>query len=171
MFLVNDIVHIASTTLSGPDFQPSPINPFPMGLSPNFLSRILQPFAGGIHNAPQNNDTSSEWNDLSSQRNLHPSQYPAEPPLATSSSRDPLDTDMKRLEHHLDSALASALTIHASGISSSDEILSPRAHRSLKALNALVSVEMPISSQRLTSNDRPTRFNSVKKVARWLQIP
>ena len=158
IFHANKIVFLAPMTLSGPtEFQPFPMNPFlpmHMGLPPN-LSHILQP-------SPPNNYTTDDGSNSSSQTTLNPCHYPAESPLATNSSRDILDSDSKRLEHYLHSALA--IVVKASGISSSAEILTPRAHKTLRALNALVPVETPVPSPPKTlASDPPVRSNSVGK--------
>ena len=146
----------APTTLPGHESHPHPINPFlpmHMGLHPNFLSHILQPFP---NNASNNNNTANNWNDLPSSTNLHPHHYPATP----RSSRHRPDTDSKSLEHHLDSALD--ILIQTSGILADG--VTPRARNALKAINALVSMETP-------TYDPPPRFIFVRKVAKWLQIP
>ena len=88
-------------------------------------------------------------------RNTDPQYHLAESPPASYSF---LDTNSKRLEYHLEFALATALTIQTSGISNSADILSPRAHKTLKALNALVSVELPVSDPGKVGNDPPARF-------------
>lgn len=160
------MIHLATSTLPGPEFQPFPVNPFlpmRMGLHPSLLlPPNLEPFPGTIQNAFPNNITVNSWSDTDPQ---HP---PTESPPASNPS---LDTNSKRLEYHLESALATALTIQTSGISNSANILSPRAHNTLKALNALVSVEMPVSSPRAVANDSPARLKFVKKVTKWLRIP
>jgi hypothetical protein len=115
-----------------------------MGLPPNFLSHILQPFSD---DAPKNNTA----NDLPSSTNLSLHQYPA--------TQDHTDTHPKSLEHHLDSALA--ILIQTSGILADG--VTPQARNTLKAINALACMETP------TYNPLP--FNPVRKVAKWLQIP
>ena len=140
------IVCLAPMTLPGPAFQPFPINPFlptHMGLPPNFLSHILQPraFPGNVQNIPPNNYFTDDWSSPSSQTIPHPCHYRAESPLTPNSSRDILDSDSKLLEHHLHSALA--IIVSASGILSSTELVTPRAHNTLKALNALLPMETP----------------------------
>jgi hypothetical protein len=163
------MVYLAPMTLSGPAFQPFPMNsllPTHMGPPPNFLSHILQPFPG---NLSPNNYATDDLSTLSSQTTLHPCHYPAESPLATNPSRDILDSEAKRLEHHLHSALT--IVVKASGVSSSAEIMTPQAHNTLKALNALVPVETPVPRPPKTmANDSPACSNSVgKEVTRWLR--
>lgn len=147
-------VHPALTTLPGPESQPHPINPFlpmHMGLHPNFLSHILQPF-------PNDASNGNNWNDLASPTNLHPHHYPPTP----SSSRHRSDDNSKSLEHHLNSALE--ILIQTSGILADG--VTPKARNTLKAINSLVSIETP------TYDPPPqARFISVRKVAKWLQIP
>ena len=121
-----------------------------IGLHPNFLSHILQPFPD---DSP-NNNTSNDRNDLPSSANLNLHQYP---PIPTSSQHQP-DTISKSLEHHLDSALT--ILIQTSGIVDG---VTPQARNTLKAINALASMEAPTYD--------PLPFKSVRKVARWLQIP
>jgi hypothetical protein len=134
-----------------------------MGVHPSFLlPPNLEPLPGTILNASSSNITVNPWRDTD------PHHHPAESPPAGNLS---LDTNSKRLEYHLESALATALAIQTSGISSSADILSPRAHNTLKALNALVSVETPVSGSRIVANDPPARSNYVKKVTKWLRIP
>ena len=160
-------MHIATAT-PGPEFQPFPVNPFlpmHMGLHPSlFLPPNIKPFPG-IQNASPNNITLNPWHDT------NPQHQPTESPPVSNSSHYPPDTNSKRLEYHLDSALATALAIQISGISSSADILSPRAHNTLKALNALVSVEMPVSGPSTLASDPPARFKFVKKVTELLRIP
>ena len=132
-----------------------------MGLHPSFLlPPNLEP-PGTIQNTSPNNITINPW------RATDPQHHPAESPSPT------LDTNLKRLEYHLESALATALTIQTSGKSSSADILSPRAHNTLKALNALVSesVETPVSGPRTVAKDPSARFKYVKKATRWLRFP
>ena len=155
LFREGNIIHIETTTLPGSEFQPYPvINPFlPMhiGLHPSLLQPPNpEPLPGTIQNASPNNVTVNPCRDTDLQH------YPAESPPAS----NPLEnTNSKRLEYLLDSALATALTIQTSGISSSADILSPRAYNTLKALNALVSVEMPVSG---------SRTDSPRYVTKWL---
>ena len=147
-------IQLATTTLPGLESQPHPINPFlPMhlGLPPDFLSHILQPFPD---DAP-NNNKANDWDDFPSSTNLIPHQYPATP----SSSQHRPDTNSNSLEHHLDSALA--ILIQTSGLLTDG--VSPQARNTLRAINALVSMETP------TYNPPPLK--SVRKVAKWLQIP
>ena len=147
-------VQPAPTTLHGFETQPHPMNPFlpiHMGLHPNFLSHILQPFPD---DAP-NKNTANDRNDLPSSTNLKPHQYSAAP---DSLQRHP-DTISKSLEHHLDSALA--ILIQTSGTSADGVTL--QARNTLKAINALVSMETPIY------DPPPSKF--VKKAVKWLQIP
>ncbi|KAF8814547.1 hypothetical protein BYT27DRAFT_6964533 [Phlegmacium glaucopus] len=163
----------APTTLPGPEFQPFQpflVNPFlNMGLHPSlFLPHILPPLPGAAQNASPNNIMVNKWSDTFSQPNLPPHHHP-ESPTATDLSPDPPDTNSKRLEYYLDSALVTALIIQTSGISSSVDILSPRAYNTLKALNALVSVETPLFCPRTVASDPPTRFKSVRKATRWLR--
>lgn len=149
----------APTTLPGTAFQQLPINPLlpmHMGLYPNFLSHI-QPFPSDLQDAPPN-ITANTWTDL--QPNRHPSHYLPKSSLATNSSPD-ANSKCLQVEHHLDAALAAALSIDTSR--SSAEILTPRAQNTLKAFNALVSMETPVSSPRTTASRR--------RVAKWLQIP
>ena len=172
LFREGNIIHVVTTTLPGPEFQPLPVNPFlpmHMGLHPSLLlPPNLERLPGTIQNASLNNVTVKPWHDMNSQH------HPAESPPSSNSSQYPLDTNSERLEHleHLlDSALATALSIQTSGVSNSADILSPRAHNTLKALNALVSVEMPVFCPRTVENDPPARFKFVKKVTKWLRIP
>lgn len=166
LFLEGNIIHLATSTLPSPEFQPFPVNPFlpiHMGLHPSFLlPPNLEPLSGTIQNASPTNITVNPWCDTD------PQHHPVESPPARNS---PLDTNSKRLEYLLESALATALTIQISGITSSANILSPRAHNTLKALNALVSVETPVSDSETVANDPPSRFKFVKKVTKWLRIP
>ena len=136
-----------------------------MGLHPSSLlpPPNLQPLPG--KNASPNDITVNPWH------NTDPQHYPAESPAASNSSRNHRDTNSKRLEYLLESALATALAIQTSGISNSSDILSPRAHNTLKALNALVSVEMPVSGSKTVANDPPARFKYVKRVSKWFRIP
>ena len=137
-----------------------------MGLHPSLLlPPNLQALPGTIQNASPNNVTVNSWHDTD------PQHQPAESTPASNSSRYLPDTDLKRLEYHLDSALATAYIIQTSGISSSADILSPRAHKTLKALNDLVSMEMPVSSPRTVANDPPARFKFANKVTKWLRSP
>ena len=167
LFLESNIVHLATSTLPGPKFQPFPVNPFlpmHMGLHPRFLlPPNLEPLPGTIQDASPSNITINPWRDTDSD----PQHPPVESPPARNST---LDTDSKCLEYLLESALATALTIQTSGISSSANILSPRAHNTLKALNALVSVDIPVSASKTVANDPPPRFKFVKKVTKWLRI-
>ena len=138
-------------TVSVPAFQPFPTNPFPsthMGLPANFLSRIQQPFPVNSQNILPNTYTTDDWSisGSSSQTTLHPCHYPAE-------YRDILDSDSKRLEHHLQSALEIAVKV--SRMSSLAEILTPQAHTKLKALNILVHGDL---SSRLPKDH--SEFNS-----------
>ena len=171
LFREGNIIHLATTTLPGPEFRPFPVNPFlpmHMGLHPSFLlPPNLEPLPSTIQNTSPNNITVNPWH------NTDPQHHPAEssPGPASNSSRYPLDTNSKRLEYHLESALATALTIQTSGMSSSADILSPRAHNTLKALNALVSMEIPIFGPRTVANDPPARFKYLKKVTKRLRIP
>ena len=168
-FRERDIIHLATTTVPGPEFQPFPVYPFlpmHMGLHPSLL---LPPTIGPLHSTPNASPNDITVNPLCD-RGLQ--QHPAEYPPANNPSRCPLDnTNSKRLEYLLESALATALTFQASGISSSADILSPRAHNTLKALNALVSVEVPIPGPGILPSDSPARFKFVKKMAKWLRIP
>ena len=89
---------------------PHPINsflPMHMGLHPNFLSHLLQPFSA---DSP-NNNKANDWNNLPSSTNRNPHQYPATP--KSSHHRPDTITNLKSLEHHLGSALA--ILIHISG--------------------------------------------------------
>ena len=150
MALVKTLLQPAPTALPGHESQPHPINPlFPMhaGFHANFLSHILQPFPD--HDAQNNNNTANNWNNLPSSTNLHPHHYPATP----SSSRHRPDTDLKSLEHHLDSALEILRVIQTSCILTDG--ITPQARNTLKAINALAF----------------PRFKCVKKMAKWLQIP
>ena len=125
-----------------------------MGLRPNFLSHILQLFPDD--DDPNNSTTADDWNDLLSSTNLH--SHPATP----NSSRhhpDSTITNSKSLEHHLDSALS--ILIQTSGILADG--VTPQARNTLKAINALVSMETP-------SYDPPS-FKYVGRVVKWLQIP
>lgn len=124
-----------------------------MGLHPNLLSHILQPFPDG---AP-NNNKANNWNGSPSSTNLQPHKHPT----TLNASQHRLDTNSNSLEHHLDSALA--ILIQTSGISSDD--VTPKARNALRAINALASMETP------TYDPRP--YKSVRKVAlpKWLQIP
>ena len=162
LFREGNFIHLAITTLPGPDFQPLPVNPFlpmHMGLHPSSLRLPnFEPLPGNIQNASSNNITVNPWRDAD------PQHHSAEFPPASNSSRYPLDNISKRLEYHLDSALQAALTIQTSEIS-------PRAHNTLKALNALVSVDMPVSGPRTVASDPPARFKFVKKMTKWLRIP
>ena len=134
-----------------------------MGLHPSFLlPPNLDPLPGTVKNASPNNVTVNPW------RNTDPQYHQTESPPASNSS---LDTDSKRLEYHLESALATALAIQTSGISNSADMLSLRAHKTLKALNALISAEMPVSDPGTVENDPPARFKYVKKVTKWLRFP
>jgi hypothetical protein len=166
LFRKGNIMHLATTSLPGPEFQSFPENPFlpmHMGLHLNMpLPPNLEPLPGTIQNPFPNNITVNPCRDTD------PQHQPAESQPASNPFRHPLDTNSKRLEYHLESALATALTIQTSGISSSADILSPRAHNTLKALNALVSVEMPVSGPRNVTKDPPTRFKYLKKVTKWL---
>ena len=140
MVLVKISVPPAPATFPGPESQPRPTNPFlqiHMGLHPN-------------------NNTASSWNDLSPSTNLHP-HYPVTPNSSPHSSCP--DTNSKPLEHHLNSALA--ILIQTSGILADASDVTPQARNTLKAINALVSMETP----------RRPRFKSVRKLAKWLQIP
>ena len=131
-----------------------------MALRPNSLSRSnLQPFPDDA----KNKNTPNNGNDLlsGSSTNVHPHHYPATP----NSSRHRPDTNSKSLEHHLDSALE--ILIQSSGIlADASDGVTPQVRNTLRAINALVSksMETPIY-------DPPPRFISVKKVAKWLQIP
>ena len=154
-------------TLSGPAFHPFPMNPLiptHMGLPPN-LSHILQPFPGNVRNIPPNNYTTDDCSNSSSQTSLNPCHCLAESPLVTNSTRDSdvLDSHSKRLEHHLRSALA--IVVKTSGISSSAEILTPQAHNTLNALNALVPGERPAglapNPKKTIASDTRARYNSV----------
>ena len=165
LFREGNIIHLATTALPGPEFQPFPVNPFlpmHMGLHPSFLlPPNLEPLPGTIENPSQNNVSlnnvmANPWRDTDSHHR------PVEFPPDSNSSRYPLDTNSKRLEYHLESALATALTIQISGIS-------PRAHNTLKALNSLVSVEVTVSGPRTVANDQPVRFKYLKKVIKWLR--
>jgi len=115
-----------------------------------------------------NHNTANNWK-VSSQTNLHPRHYPPEYPIPTDLSQDSPDINPKCLEHLLESALAIALVMQTSGISNSAEILTTRAQNTLKALNALVSVESPVSSTGTgtTTGDSSTR----NKVTKWLRLP
>ena len=138
-----------------------------MGLHPSFLlPSNLERLPSTIQNTSPNNITVNPWHDTDP-------HHPAESPSASNLSPYPLDTNSKRLEYHLESALAMALTIQTSGMSCSADILSPRAHNTLKALNGLVSVETPVSGPRTAANDDdpPARFKYLKKVIKWLRIP
>ena len=149
MVLVKTLLQPAPTTLSGLEPQPHLINPFlpmHMGFHPNFLSHIPQPFSD---DAPINNNMANNWNNLPSSTNFHPHHYPPTP----NSSRHRPDTDLKLLEHHLDSALEILRVIQTSGISTDG--ITPQARNTLKAINALA---LP-------------RFKCIKKVAKWLQFP
>ena len=169
-----NIINLATTTLPGPEFQPFPVNPFlpmHMGLHPSFLlPPNLEPPPETIQNKSPNNITVNPWH------NTDPQHHPAESPsTSNNASRYSLDTtnNLKRLEYHLESALATALAIQTSEISSSSSagILSPRAHNTLKALNALVSVEMPVSDPRTVAKIPSARFKYAKKVTKWLRFP
>jgi hypothetical protein len=114
--------------------------------------------------APPNNNSAHNLNASATETKDHPRHYPPEYPIPTDSS---LDTNPKCLEHLLESALATALIIQTSGISSPAEILTTRAQNTLNALNALVSVESPASSASSTGSDPTTR----SRVTKWLRIP
>jgi hypothetical protein len=118
---------------------------------------------------PPPNDNNANNRKFSSQTNLHPRHYPPEYPIPTDLSQDSPDINPKCLEHLLESALATALVMQTSGISNSAEILTTRAQNTLKALNALVSVESPVSSTGTgtTTSDSSTR----NKVTKWLRLP
>ena len=159
------MIHIATTALPGPELQPFLVNPFlpmHMGLHPSFLPHNLEPLPGTVQNASLNNIMVNPWHDTDPQ--YHPDEYPP----ASNSLQNPLDTNSKRLEYLLNSTLATALTIQTSGISILGDILSPRAQNTLKVLNALVSVEMPVSGPRTIVNNSPAHFKYVKKVTHWL---
>ena len=155
-----NIIHLATTILPGPEFQGFPVNPFlpmHMGLYPSFLPLPnLEPLHGTIQNASPNNIIT-----VNPSRDTDPQHHPAESPPASNSSQYPLDANSKLLEYYLECALATVLSIQTSGISGSADILSPRARNTLKALNALVSVETPVSGQRTIANDPPARFKYV----------
>ena len=121
-----------------------------MGLHPNFLSHILQPFSADS----LNNNITNDWNDLPSLTDLNPHQYP---PVTPNLSQHHLDTDSKSLEHHLNSALA--ILLQTTGILADG--ITPQARNTLKAINVLVSIETP------THNPLP--FKSVKEVVKWLR--
>jgi hypothetical protein len=90
---------------------------------------------------------------------------------ATSTLPGSESQNSKLLEYHLESALATALTIQTSGVSKSTDILSPRARNTLKALHALVSMEMPVSGPKTiaSASDPPAPFNNVtKNLIKWL---
>ncbi|KAF8802740.1 hypothetical protein BYT27DRAFT_7196283, partial [Phlegmacium glaucopus] len=163
---------LAPTTLPTRPLPIPPFTPMHTNLRQNLvLSPTLSPFPGAVQDAPLSSITENEQNDTYSQR--HPRHYPPESPLSTNSSRNPPVNNSGRLEHLVESALETALTaaliIQTSEISSSAEILSPRAQDTLKELNALVSGETPVSSPAIV-NETTTRFKSVRKVARWLRI-
>jgi hypothetical protein len=158
----SNILHLAFSTLPVPELHSFPINP--LGLHPSFILRPnLEHFPGTtIQDAYPNDITVNPWRDTD------PQHHPAEsPPVSSYSSLD--YNSNKRLEYHLESALDTVLGV----LSSADNILSPRAHNTLKALNALVSVEKPVSGPMTIANDDPpTRFNNVtKNVTKWLGFP
>ena len=144
-------VQPAPTTLSGPESlsQPHPItsNPF------------LRIHTMGHH--PSNN-TANSWIDLPSSTNLHPHHYPA----TLNSSRHRTDTNLQSLEHHLNSALI--ILIQTSGILADD--VTPQARNTLKAINALISMET-VTKTPTYDPLPPSRFKSVRKIAKWMQIP
>ena len=169
LFREGNIIHLAATTLPGLDLPPFLINTFlqmHMGLHRTSASPPNpEPHPNSIQNASPNNIIINPGGDTD------PQHHSAESSLASNSSQYHLDTNSKRLEYHLQSALATALTIQTSEISSSGDILSPRAYNTLKALNALVSVEMPVSSPRAVANDPPARSKFNKKMTnlKWLR--
>lgn len=138
-----------------------------MDLRQNFLSNILQSFPDDV----SNNNTANNPNDLPSSTNLHPHHYPDTP----NSSQHHPDTNLnsKSLEHHLGSALT--ILIQTSGVLADG--VTPQAVNILKAINALVfvpSMEAPaydLPSMETPTYDPPPRFKSVRRVAKWLQIP
>ena len=160
LFREDNIIHLVTSTLPGPELQSYPVNSLiPMHMGLHLLNP--EPLPGTIQNTSPNNITANPW------RNTDPQHDPTESPPTS----NPLDTNSKCLEYHLDSALATALAIQTSGISSSTDILSPRAHNTLKALNALVSMEMPVSDPRTIANDPPALSEYVKRVIKQLRIP
>ena len=139
-----------------------------MGLHPNLLSHILQPFPNDATN--NNINTANDWNnnDLpsSSSTNLHHySPHHRHHNYPSTSNHAPHhrleDINSNSLEHHLDSALA--ILIQTSGILADG--VTPQARNALKAINSLVSMETP------SYDDPPPPFKSVRKVVKWLQIP
>lgn len=162
------------TTLPGPKFRPLPKIPISTGPHPTLCSSpALEPCPGAVQDPPPNNITSNTGSDTSPQPHVLP-PCPSESQLFANLSQDSPDINSKRLEHLLDSALETALEtaliIQTSGISISADILSPRAHNTLKALNALVSAETPVHSTRsLKASGPPSRFKTVRQVTRWLQ--
>ena len=108
-----------------------------MGLDPNFLSHILPPFPDDSE-FPINN-TVNDW--IGSSKNLHPlsHNYPATLNSSLLRHMHHPDTNSKSLEHHLDSALA--ILIQTSGTPPLAEGVSLQARNTLKAINALVSME------------------------------
>ena len=139
--------------LHGIETQPYPINPFlpmRMGLHPNFLSHILQPFPDDA----LDNNTANDRNELPSSTNLNPHQYS----VAPDSSQHQPDATSNSLEYHLHSALA--ILLQTSGTLADG--VTPQARNTLKAINALVSTETP-------TRDPP--FKVSRKAFKWLQIP
>lgn len=125
-----------------------------MGLRPHFiLPHVLQPFSSATQSALPNANTADIWSDTSSQLKSHPCHHSPEfSPAAHSSQDSPGSTNSKNLEYHLESTLATVLNIQTSGISSSAEILTPRAQNILRMINALVSTD--ISSPRTSARRR-----------------
>ena len=89
-----------------------------------------------VQNIPPNSCTTDDWSNSSSLTTLHTSHHLAESPLATNSSRDILDSDSKRLEDNLQTALE--IVVKAYRRSGLAETVTRRAHTKLKALNVLV---------------------------------
>ena len=150
-------VQPAPTALHGPETQPHPINsflPMHMGLPPNFLSHILQPFPD---DDASNNSMANDQIGLHSSRNINLHPYPATPD--SSRHHHHPDTISKSLEHHLGSALE--ILIQTSGILADG--VSPQARNTLRAINTLVSMETPPTYD-------PPPLKSVRKVVKWLQI-
>lgn len=155
MFCENNFVHLGFQVQPGPDMELPPLkinttegHPIHMDFHPSFL---LSSFPGAIQNA--NNNTA----DISSSQSNSHSRHLVEPPLSASSSRDPY---LILLEQQLQSVLDTVLTIQnrlqtsSSGTSSLAEILTAQAQGILEEINALVSVETPVSSPRPTSTWR-----------------
>ena len=147
-------VQPAPTALHYTKSQPIPFLPMHMGLNPNFLSHIFKKKTPFPDDSP-NNNKANDRNDLPSSTNFNPHQYPATP----NSSQHYSDTNSKSLQHHLDSALK--ILIQTSGTSADG--VTPQVRNTLKAINALVSME--------TQTYNPPPFKSFRKVTKWLQIP